>query len=109
MVGSRGLNQTAPRGAAAGGIVGQGDGAAGPAEFEVLGFIGINRKMNPLAAELRGDGVDQSVLCPDAGVMQLGLMAGGDQGLIVGVSEGLPETTPHLGHRDVLNASRFTL
>ena len=85
------LKQFGPTDAGLGAIE-QGNGSAGEPELKMLWFVGIDGNVIGLAAGGFGDGVDQGVLRPDAGMVQFGLMTSADhQGLIVCVAEPVPQ------------------
>ena len=78
-------------------ILQQRNRSAGETQLQVLGLIGIDGNVIRLPIEAAGDGVDQRILGPDAGVVQLGLVPGGDQRLVI---LAMPEPLPHVnvGH-----------
>ena len=81
------------RSAAAAGSSVSGGRAAGPFQRQVLGGVGVHREVVRPPADLRRDGVDQRVLHPHAGVVQLGLVPRRDQRAgVVGMAEVLRAT-----------------
>ena len=70
----------------------------------MLGRVGIDRHMQPGPADAPGDGVDQHVLDPDAGVIQLGLMARCDQRRFDRLVDKRPHRPPQLRQTCVLHA-----
>ena len=62
--------------------------------------------MDGHAADRLG-GVDQHHLHPHAGVVQLGLVTGGDQRLALGVAEPPPHVLPQSGGGHALHAGRL--
>src|SRR5438270_707718 len=73
----------APGGVGEAGVVGDRPRSAGPAEVQVLGRVGVDREVVRRPTALVRGGVNQGILHPHARVIELGLVAGRDQQLIV--------------------------
>jgi hypothetical protein len=74
----------------------------------VLRLVGVNRELKGSAAQLRGSGVDQRVLRPHAGVVELRLVAHRQQRLaVVPMADPLAQATAQLGQRLALDPRRL--
>ena len=70
----------------------------------MLGIIRIDRKMKCPAIQFFREGVDQRILSPDARMMKLCLMSGGNQQSIIVVPQPIPETRSNFRKRNILNS-----
>jgi hypothetical protein len=68
----------------------------------MLRLIGVDREVISDPAATAGDRVDHRFLHPDAGMVQFGLMAGGDQRAIGRMAEIFAEELPQLRDRHAL-------
>ena len=95
----RRLQQTRPRGGVDPRVVGDRHRKARPPQLQVLGRVGVDREVIRDAAARPGGGAGDDVLDPDAGVVQLALVAGGDQRHILAVADVGAGRPPQLGQR----------
>jgi len=73
----------------------------------VLGLVGIDREVERPAFEPAGSGVDQRVLCPDAGMMELSLMPGRKEDFVIVMTEPLPHMSADFWKGNLLDKDRL--